>query len=66
MVSCTLAGHLVGWTSEAEQSHARRARDRPFLTWWLYSRVPGDGRRYAKEIKRVANWDTPSKSLLLD
>jgi hypothetical protein len=29
-----------------EQCHARRARDRPFSTWWLHSRVPGDGFRY--------------------
>ena len=30
----------------AEQSHARRARDRPFLKWRPYSRVPGDGRSF--------------------
>ncbi len=28
-----------------KRSHARRARDRPFLTWWHHSRVLGDGYR---------------------
>ncbi len=37
-----------------EPSHARRARDRPFLTWWLYSRVPGDGCRSSPALSLAA------------
>lgn len=38
---------MIG-TDATEQSYARRAGDRPFLTKRPYSRVPGDGQRYVQ------------------